>query len=232
MAVDTRGIEVALVKTVRNYVGKYLSKYGDTQTASVIRSRLFSTGDNEVTPPFPDYPYASVDYTRTTDEGYELTSREFDDQGNYVYTSHKLASYTIRFFGTSQDDVMRICNEMHMLFEVDQVRNMVTELSPTEARVRSKTDPVFVATAMEDKYREIASFDVILSVLDQVVLPADPLNPPNKYNAIVEGEAAEHYNSIEMNTETPVDGVQGGIYQDGEDNPDEALHVNVNTTLP
>lgn len=232
MAVDVRGIEIALVQTVRAYIGSKLSTIGEgvNEKASVIRSRLFSTGTNETTPTFPDYPYASVDYTRISDEGYELTSRVLDDDCNYIYTTNKLASFSIKFFGTSQDDVMSLANEMHLLLEVDQVRDMIATLSPTEARVRSKADPVFVASVMEDKYREIASFDVILAVLDQVVVAADLLNPPSGFNAIVAGEETEVFDNIELDTTIPVDGVQGGLYGADEETPE--LHVNVNTNNP
>ena len=232
MAVDVRGIEIALVQTVRAYIGSKLATIGTgaNEKAAVIRSRLFATGSRETTPTFPDYPYASVDYTRITDEGYELTSRTLDDDGNYIYTTHKLASYSIKFFGTSQDDVMSLSNEMHMLLEVDQVRDMVATLAPTEARVRSKSDPVFVASAMEDKYREVASFDVILAVLDQVVVVADLLNPPAGFNAIVAGEEQDVFENIELDTTIPVDGVQGGLYGADEETPE--LHVNVNTNNP
>lgn len=232
MAVDIRSIEIALVKTVRKYIGAKLSTIGEgaNEKPSVIRSRLFSTGTGTTTPTFPDYPYASVDYTRITDEGYELTKRTFDADGNYVYTTHKLASYSIKFFGTSQNDVMSLANEMHMLFEVDQVRAYVTNNSATEARVRSKSDIVFVATNMEDKYREIASFDVILAVLDQTVLPADPNNlPTDIYNSIVPDTEAEYIENIEMDTEIPIDGVQGGLYIEGEEDPE--LHIDVNTNI-
>lgn len=232
MAVDIRSIEIALVKTVRQYIGSKLSTIGTgvNEKPAVIRSRIYSTGTNETTPTLPDYPYSSVDYTRITDEGYELTSRHLDEDDNYVYTTHKLASYSIKFFGTSKDDVMSLANEMHMLLEVDQIRDNITELSATEARVRSKSDIVFVASNMEDKYREVASFDVLLAVLDQVVVPADALNPPtNDYNAIVPDTEAEYIENIEMDTQIPVDGVQGGLYIEGDEDP--VLHVDVNTNL-
>ena len=283
MSVDIRGIEEALVKTVRAWIGDRLSStgsnqiiwqdtglgvvtnpshvfsnvsrplcevdrdtyfttnpleliegvtctlqfsgddiiqtYQSTNKASVIRSRLYSEGSQPTTPTFPDYPYASVDYTRITDEGFELSSRFFNDEGDYVYRTHKLASYSIKFFGTSIDDVLGLANRMHMLFEIDQVRDQLTALSPTEVRLRSKSDIVFVASAMEDKYREIASFDVILAVLDEVSIP---------------DVSAEYFSNIEMNTEVPVDIdgdlIQGGIYEDPDESPE--LHVNVNTNLP
>tara|TARA_R110002153_G_scaffold53726_2_gene149565 strand:+ start:10041 stop:10748 length:708 start_codon:yes stop_codon:yes gene_type:complete len=232
MAVDVRGIEKVLVKTLRKYIGKRLSTIGEgaNQKASVIRSRLYSLGANPSTPTFPDYPYASVDYTRITDEGVELTDREFDKDGNYVYRTHKLASFSISFYGTSQDDIMSICNEMHMLLEVDEVRYMITLGSPTEARVRSKSDPVFVANSLQDKYREVATFDLILAVLDEVVVPADPLNPPTDiYNSIVDDTTADSIENIEMSTEIPQDGIQGGLYGADKDTPE--LHINVETNI-
>jgi hypothetical protein len=173
MSVEIREIEKTIVKIVRDSVGDQLSTYGTcaNEKASVIRSRLFSLGENGVTPPFPDYPYASVDYTRITDDGYELTSRYFNENDDYVYSTHKLASFTIRFFGTSKDDVMSICNNMHMLWEVDEIRLRLPTEAPNGARLRNKTDAVFIASAMEDKYREIASFDIIVAVIDEVIVP-------------------------------------------------------------
>lgn len=232
MAVDIRSIEKSLVKTVRKYIGSKLSTYGTgvNEKPSVIRSRLFSSGGEGTTPTFPDYPYASVDYTRITDDGYELTQRSFDEDGNYVYTTHKLASYSIKFFGTSQNDVMSLANEMHMMLEADQVRSFITTNSATEARVRNKSDIVFVASGMEDKYREIASFDVILAVLDQTVIPADPNDPPtDKYNSILPDSSADYIENIEMDTQIPVDGVQGGLYIEGEEDP--SLNIDVNTNI-
>lgn len=242
MAVDIRGIEVALVKTVREFIGSKLSTIGKgaNEKASVIRSRLYSVGSREVTPTFPDYPYASVDYTRITDEGYELTQRFFDDNGNYVYQTHKIASYSIKFFGTSKDDVLSLCNEMHMLFEVDSVRDRLSALSPTEARVRSKSDPVFISSAMEDKYREIASFDLMLAVLDEVSVTEDVVG---------------YFQNIDMDTSRPVGDIfdpvlggdtvvlgyeqsvltgpfsypLGGLFYEGSDTP--ALHVKVKTNI-
>lgn len=184
--------------------------------AAVIRSRLYSTGSSTETPPFPDYPYASVDYTRITDEGYELTERYFDENDNYIYRTHKLASYSIKFFGTSKDDILGICNKMHMMLEVDGIRGMIHTLSPTEARIRSKSDPVFVASAMEDKYREVASFDLILSVLDEVIIPPDQ-------------DGSEYIENVILDTTVPQQGIQGGIFKDPDTNPD--LHVDVETTV-
>lgn len=236
MAVDIRGIEKALVKTVRTYIGSKLSTIGTgvNQKASVIRSRLFSSGTAETTPTFPDYPYASVDYTRLTDEGYELTERVFDAAGNYVYRTHKLASYKVTFYGTSKDDVMSLCNEMHMMLEVDEIRSMINTLSPTEASVRGKTDPVFVASVMEDKYREVATFDIILAVLDETVIPADPLNPPiNEYNSIIGNDAeAVPIENVILDTTIPQEGVQGGIYINDPDNPELQVYVDTDITYP
>lgn len=217
MSVDIRGIEVALVKTVRSFIGSKLSTYGTgiNEKASVIRSRLYSLGASAATPTFPSYPFCSVDYTRITDDGYELSERFYDEDDNYVYRTHKVASYSIKFFGTSQDDVLGLANEMHMLFEIDGVREMFNSLAPTEARVRSKTDIVFVASVMEDKYREIASFDLLLSVLDEVQVNAgDP--------------GSEFIENIVLDTSVPQSGVQGGLYDD-EDNLH--LDVNVETTV-
>tara|TARA_R110000782_G_scaffold75562_8_gene150823 strand:- start:24585 stop:25244 length:660 start_codon:yes stop_codon:yes gene_type:complete len=219
MPIDIRGIEGALVKTVRQFIGSKLSDYGtgaNTKKA-VIRSRLFSQGSSKVTPAFPDYPYASVDYTRISDEGYELSERAYNTNGDYVYRTHKIASYSIKFFGTSQDDVMSLCNEMHMLLEVDSVRDMIHTLSPTETRVRSKSDPVFVASVMEDKYREVASFDLILAVLDEIIVPV--VDAPPIENVI-------------LDTTVSQEGIQGGIYIDDPDTPELHVYVETNVTYP
>lgn len=283
MAVDIRGIEIALVKAVRSAVGDDLSVIGsnvlvwDTtglgfvgnpsyvfsantlveaetlrndyftanpaeliegvvitldvtgsaaikQTyvkgkASVIRSRLYSTGSSTTTPTFPDYPYASVDYTRISDEGFELSERFHDEDNNYVYRTHKLASYSIRFFGTSEHDVMSICNKMHMMLETDGIRAMISTLSPTEARVRSKTDPVFVASAMEDKFREVASFDIMLAVLDEIIIP--------------EGiDGSEYIENVVLDTTVPQNGVQGGLYKDLDEPPVLDVYVETDVTYP
>lgn len=219
MAVDIRGIEKALIKTIRQFIGSKLSTYGTGTNAkpSVIRSRLFSQGNEKTTPTFPDYPYVSVDYTRLSDEGYELSERFYDENDNYVYRTHKIASYSIRFFGTSEDDVMSLCNEMHMLLEVDGVREMIHNLSPTEARVRSKTDPVFVASVMEDKYREVASFDLILSVIDEVVVLAADAPP---------------IENVVIDTTVPQEGIQGGIYDTDPNNPSSHVKVETKVTYP
>ena len=216
MPVDIRGLEIALVQTVRQYIGSKLSTIGTggNEKASVIRSRLYSQGTPHTTPTFPDYPYASVDYTRLSDEGYELTERTFDENENYIYTAHKLASYSISFYGTSQNDVMSLCNEMHMMLEVDEVRELIHTKAPTEARVRSKTDPVFVASSMEDKYREVATFDLILAVLDQITIPAGSTVP---------------IENVQLNTSIAVDGVQGGIYREEDDT--SPLNVDVVTAV-
>lgn len=217
MPVDIKGIEVALIKTVRSAIGSRLSTIGTgvNEKASVIRSRSYSTGANETTPVFPDYPYASVDYSRITDEGYELTQRYYDENDNYVYQTHKIASYSVRVFGTSKDDVLGICNELHMKLEIDGFRTMIETLSPTEARLRSKSDIVFVASNMEDKFREVASFDIILAVLDEVS---------------VDIEDAPPIENIVLDTSVPQLGVQGGLLSD-EDIPDPDLDVLVETEV-
>ena len=215
MSVDIRNIEKTVVKIVRDSIGDQLSTYGTGINArpSVIRSRLFSVGANETTPTFPDYPYASVDYTRITDDGYELTSRTFNEAGDYVYSTHKLASFTIRFFGTSKDDVMSICNTMHMMFEIDEVRGRLPLEAPNGARLRSKTDAIFVATSMEDKYREIASFDIILAVIDEVSVPN-----------------MASVDRIVFDTSIPQEGVEGGITN--PNNPEVHLDLDVDITIP
>lgn len=217
MPVDIRGIEIALVKTLRSAIGSRLSTIGSgvNEKASVIRSRLYSQGTNETTPVFPDYPYASVDYSRITDEGYELSSRYYDENDNYVYQTHKIASYSLRVFGTSKDDVLGICNELHMKLEMDNIRTMIETLSPTEARVRSKSDIVFVSSVMEDKYREVASFDLILAVLDEVSVPIEEAPP---------------IENVVLDTSIPQLGVQGGIVKEG-DTPDPDLDVKVETDV-
>lgn len=281
MSVDIRGIEVALVKTVRAAIGDKLSTIGNglllwqsigfgtvtnpshvfiatdkptaeadrdsyfasnplelvqgvqatigyplvdptliiqeyNTKASVIRSRLYSEGSRETTPTFPDYPYASVDYTRITDEGYELTARFYDENENYVYQTHKLAAYSVKIFGTSKDDILGICNELHMKLEIDGFRTMIEDFSPTEARLRSKSDIVFVASAMEDKYREVASFDVILAVLDEVSVD-DTVVPPIE--------------NIILDTSVPQEGIQGGLDKDGDGTPEPHLDVYVETDV-
>ena len=181
---------------------------------SVVRSRVYDTTGSGTTPTIPDYPYASVDYTRITDEGFELTERRFDENENYVYITHKIASYSIKVFGTSKDDVSKISDTMHMMFETDGTRGMLSTLAPNGAKVRSKSDVVFVASNMQDKYREVASFDILLAVIDEVSIPAGQVG-------IIE--------NIEFNTNTPISGVQGGLYEDGSVTPD--LNVDVKTTV-
>ena len=88
---------------------------------------------------------------------------------------------------------------MHMMFETDGTRGMLSTLSPNEARVRSKSDVVFVSSNMEDKYREVASFDVILAVLDEVVIPAGGVG-------IID--------NVIFDTTVPQSGVQGGLFKE------------------
>ena len=188
-------VECSLVSTGSEIIKQ---KYTNTKP-SVVRSRVYATGNSGTTPTFPDYPYASVDYTRITDEGYELTERYFDEDENYIYRTHKLASYSIKVFGTSKDDVTKISDTMHMMFETDGTRGMLSTLSPNEARVRSKSDVVFISSNMEDKYREVASFDVILAVLDEVVIPAGGVG-------IID--------NVVFDTTVPQSGIQGGLFKE------------------
>ena len=188
-------VECSLVSTGSEIIKQ---KYTNSKP-SVVRSRVYATGNSGTTPTFPDYPYASVDYTRITDEGYELTERYFDEDENYIYRTHKLASYSIKIFGTSKDDVTKISDTMHMMFETDGTRGMLSTLSPNEARVRSKSDVVFISSNMEDKYREVASFDVILAVLDEVVIPAGGVG-------IID--------NVIFDTTVPQSGVQGGLFKE------------------
>ena len=188
-------VECSLVSTGSEVIKQ---KYTNSKP-SVIRSRIYATGSSGTTPTFPDYPYASVDYTRITDEGYELTERYFDEDENYIYRTHKLASYSIKIFGTSKDDVTKISDTMHMMFETDGTRGMLSTLSPNEARVRSKSDVVFISSNMEDKYREVASFDVILAVLDEVVIPAGGVG-------IID--------NVVFDTTVPQSGIQGGLFKE------------------
>lgn len=233
MAIDITGLENAIIKTVSTFIGNKLSLYGSppNDKPAVISHRKFSSL-SQTAVPMPDYPYASVDHTRTANELVDLVDRCFDEDGNYVYTSNKLVSFKISITGTSKNDVLSICNEMHMLLEVDEVRGMITNQSPIKTRLRSKTDPVFSATGMQDKYREVATFDVILAVVDQVVVPADPLNPPTEYNAIVgAGVEAVDITNIELDTSVEVDGVRGGIDKDADGTPNPELDISVSTDV-
>lgn len=182
--------------------------------ASVVRSRVYSTGASNTTPAFPDYPYASVDYTRLTDEGYELTERYYNDAGDYVYQTHKIATFSIKFFGTSKDDVLGICNKMHLMLEMDGVRGMIQTLTDTPTALRSKSDTVFVASAMEDKYREIASFDINLAVIDEVSLLAGE-------------DGTEYIENVDFSTTVDQEGITGGIYANETDKLDTTIKTEV-----
>jgi hypothetical protein len=123
---------------------------------------------------------------------------------------------------------MQIADEMHMLFEVDQVRDMVSEVPKAELSLRTKTDVVFTPTAMEDKYREVASFNVILAVLDQVVVPADPTSASlDNYNSIVNDSTSSYIETVVIDTTVPLEGTVGGLYGADEDTP--KLHIGVDT---
>lgn len=217
MSVDITGIETVLCRVVSGAVGDHLSTQGTgvNEKPSVIKSRSYASGTRSTSPVFPDYPYISVDYSRITDEGYELSERYYDENDNYVYRTHKLVSYSVKVFGTSQDDVFSICNELHMKLEMDNFRDLIRSESPTEASLRSKSDIVFTAAAMEDKYREVASFDILLAVIDEV--SASIVDVPPIENVVI-------------NTAVPVDGFNGGLYESPEDTA-PLLDVDVETTV-
>ncbi len=204
------GAVIALVVTGQSPIKM---KYTEGK-ASVVRSRVYSTGFTNTTPAFPDYPYASVDYTRLTDEGYELTERYYNDAGDYVYQTHKIATFSIKFFGTSKDDVLGICNKMHLMLEMDGVRGMIQTLTDTPTALRSKSVTVFVAAAMEDKYREIASFDINLAVIDEV--------------SVLAGEdGSEYIENVDFTTTLAQSGVTGGIYKNDTDKLDTTIKTEV-----
>jgi hypothetical protein len=104
-----------------------------------------------------------------------------------------------------------------MMFETDGTRGMLSTLAPNGARVRSKSDVVFVASNMQDKYREVASFDVLLAVLDEVIIPSGQVG-------IID--------NVAFDTAIPQVGVQGGIFKDGSSTPDLNVAVETEITYP
>ncbi len=181
--------------------------------AAVVKPRIYSSASKS-RPTKPDLPYASVDFSRIFNDGSELTTEYFNDDGDYVYQTHKIVTYSVRIHGTAKDNVLVICNKLHMMLEVAGIRSIIETLSSSEVALRNKTNPVFVNTPMTDKYEEIASFDIHMAVLDEV--------------AVLAGTAGSEYiENIELNSVTPQAGITGGIYTSDTDKLDISVLTDV-----
>lgn len=251
MSIDTKALENAVIDTLKEFIGEDVasseriaptppSEMGDAsieqgdgiteqtshlQNFSVTRpnifpARVYSQGGKN--PPIPDYPYCLVDYIRTVPDGTDLTDRFFDEEGNYVYVAHKKVILKIKFYGTSSSSSDYVANKTHMLMVVDEVRDMIDTLYAekantgttikTTARVVGKSDIIPSNFSMKDKYLETNEFNLVLATIDTIDVKADK---------------AQYFDKIEMDTENPVNGVQGGLFLEGSDTPEQDLHVNV-----
>ena len=224
MSIDVKAMENAVIDTLKIFIGSDLATV-TTQTATtpaVLPARVFSSTGSKKNPPLPEYPYCLVDYVRTVPDGTDLTERFFDDEGNYVYLAHKKVIIQIKFYGNSLNSTDSVVNKTHMFMVVDEVRDMIDQLyrdnSNTgttvtpRARVLSKSEIIPSNFSMKDKYLETNEFNLILATTDTIDIKfAD----------------AGYFDNIEMNTENPVSGVQGGIYYDANGTPVQDLHVNV-----
>lgn len=224
MSIDVKAMENAVIDTLKVFIGADVAEVPskDGGSPAILPAGTFSAAGSHKTPPLPDYPYCLVDYIRTVPDGTDLTDRFFDDEGNYVYLSHKKVIMQIKFFGNSLNSTDNVVNKTHMLLVVDEVRDMIdtlyrdnsntgTTVTP-RARVLSKSEIIPSSFSMKDKYLETNEFNLILATTDTIDIKfAD----------------AGYFDKIEMNTENPVSGVQGGIYYDTDGTPVQDLHVNV-----
>lgn len=251
MSIDVKAIENAVINTLKTFIGDDVAKVRGqdivpremstetdmgtsnflmtdvtevtpTYIPAILPARVFSSTGSNKNPPIPDYPYCLVDYIRTVPNGSDLTDRFFDDEGNYVYLSHKKVIIQIKFYGNSQNSSDNVANKTHMLLTVDEVRDMIdtlyqnnsntgTTVTPS-ARVLSKSDIIPSNFSMKDKYLETNEFNLILATTDTID---------------IKSEQAGYFDKIEMDTNNPVSGVQGGIYYDIKGTPEQDLHVNV-----
>ncbi len=222
MSIDTKALENAVIDTLKVFIGDDVSQSaGSSGTRpSIFPARVYSAGGKN--PSIPDYPYCLVDYVRTVPDGNDLTDRFFDEEGNYVYVAHKKVILQIKFYGTSGTSSDYVANKTHMLMVVDQVRDMIDDLYgqyavtgttiPASAVIRDKSDIIPSNFSMTDKYLETNEFNLILATIDTIDIKAPQ---------------AEYFDKIEMDTQNPVDGAQGGLFLEGSDTPEQDLHVNV-----
>ena len=224
MSIDVKAMENAVIDTLKAFIADDVATVTTStgESPAILPARVFSATGSNKNPPIPAYPYCLVDYTRTVPAGSDLTDRFFDDEGNYVYLAHKKVVIQIKFYGNSQNSTDNVVNKTHMLLVVDEVRDMIdtlyrnnsntgTTVTPT-ARVLSKSDIIPSSFAMKDKYLETNEFNLILATTDTIDIKSDN---------------AGYFDKIEMDTNNPVDGVQGGICTDANGTPEQDLHVNV-----
>lgn len=212
MSIDVKAMEEALINTLKKFIPDEVSKVrgrniepqamgggglmGEsnfqmtdvteitpTFSPAILPARVFSANGSNKNPTIPDYPYCLVDYIRTVPDGVDLTERFFDDQGNYVYMTHKKVIMQIKFYGNSQNSTDNAVNKTHMLMTVDGVRNYLDNeyrrLANTgttvtaRARVRSKSEIIPSNFSMKDKYLETNEFNLILATTDTVDIKVD-----------------------------------------------------------
>lgn len=180
MSIDVKAMENAVINTLKLFIADEVATV-PTQTGTdpaILPARVFSSTGSNKNPPIKDYPYCLVDYIRTVPDGPDLTERFFDDEGNYVYLTHKKVILQIKFYGNSQNSTDNAVNRAHMLMTVDGVRNTIdneyrrlantgTTVTP-RARVRAKSEIIPSNFAMKDKYLETNEFNLILATTDTV----------------------------------------------------------------
>ena len=172
MSIDHLAIEKSVASFVTATVGSLLSKIPskDGEKPSVVLARQFSKDGKRRTPKIPDSPYCSVSYNKTIDDnGSELLAVE-DTNTEQTYRTHKLVSINVKFVGDRDNTVDDIANRCHMFCEVETYQDLLRTLSEQELELREKSDILPVNISLNDKYQEIRSFDLIFSVVDEVVI--------------------------------------------------------------
>ncbi len=209
---DVLRIEKSVAKVMMESVGNQLATVPSTPDPlpAVVLERIFQKDGTQRNPSLPDYPWCSISYNRIVDE-IELTN-EFIRDDEKVYQTNKIVSVSIKFHGNRLHSVDSISNRAHMSLESEYFRTMLRTLYGDDITLRNKSDIVPVNTNLQDKYLEVRSFDIFLSVVDEYSLPLD-----------FEG----HFNRIQLDTEIPVEGVDGGIYHQEDDT--SPLHVEIDT---
>jgi hypothetical protein len=195
--------------------GKYpIKQIYTTSKLSVIRTNLYDTNGKTTSRVQPDFPFVSIHFTRTLDDGANITDISYRDNGDKVYQTHKTVVYSIKVQSTTKYSAQTILNKLHMMLEVDGVRDMLSTLSPTTLSILGKSQQNMVSANMQDKALDVASFDLTLAVLDEEVIATGDWG-------------TEYIENVEMYTAIPQLGVDGGLFSNEEHIADVDVDTNI-----
>jgi len=184
--ISYKNIQGELVERIRKLVGYRLYQYvtPDGNSPAVFKSNAFYGKKT----PSSKMPYIAVDFLQTVNPFHqELFEGWIEDE--WVIAETKIMQFTIRVYGSGEDDTLSIASELSSRLKMTKNRDYFKHTH--QVGLYNISNPTGTSVRIGDEYRDLASFTISFSYIEKIVDNEDnyeisqvhldtenPFNPP------------------------------------------------------